>query len=137
MVLNLTNLTPALKLTMSQEQRDDINPNLQSKGLSPVFGGCPFSCFRILAPLQERRYSLLNLISNHRKTYNLQQHGQYVFRNRNAYDLTQKKENNTMISRFNHRYCPVSAAYLRILLWFGLRSLFIGSQRHVTSLASE
>ncbi|GBN92175.1 hypothetical protein AVEN_261977-1 [Araneus ventricosus] len=28
-------------------------------------------------------------------------------------------------------------AYLRILLWFGLRSLFIGSQRHVTSLASE
>ncbi|GBO22097.1 hypothetical protein AVEN_48224-2-1, partial [Araneus ventricosus] len=29
------------------------------------------------------------------------------------------------------------SAYLRILLWFGLRSLFIGSQRHVTSLASE
>ncbi|GBN35728.1 hypothetical protein AVEN_240172-1 [Araneus ventricosus] len=28
-------------------------------------------------------------------------------------------------------------AYLRTLLWFGLRSLFIGSQRHVTSLASE
>ncbi|GBN27626.1 hypothetical protein AVEN_120490-1 [Araneus ventricosus] len=28
-------------------------------------------------------------------------------------------------------------AYLRIPLWFGLRSLFIGSQRHVASLASE
>ncbi|GBN53630.1 hypothetical protein AVEN_40469-1 [Araneus ventricosus] len=32
---------------------------------------------------------------------------------------------------------PTFTAYLRILLWFGLRSLFIGSQRHVTSLASE
>ncbi|GBN25354.1 hypothetical protein AVEN_61544-1 [Araneus ventricosus] len=31
----------------------------------------------------------------------------------------------------------VLKAYLRILLWFGLRSLFIDSQRHVTSLASE
>ncbi|GBN14910.1 hypothetical protein AVEN_95127-1 [Araneus ventricosus] len=31
----------------------------------------------------------------------------------------------------------IAFAYLRILLWFGLRSLIIGSQRHVTSLASE
>ncbi|GBN42567.1 hypothetical protein AVEN_221810-1 [Araneus ventricosus] len=42
---------------------------------------------------------------------------------------------------FNWESCVavgvVWCAYLRILLWFGLRSLFIGSQRQVTSLASE